>query len=297
MRGVRAIALAISTSWRSASDSRRTVRRGSRGTPSKVEQLGRAAPQAPRSIRPNRRGSRPMSTLAATSISGNSDSSWATRAMPSSSACRGVSAPWSTPSISIVPASGAITPVSTFTNVDLPAPFSPSRASTSPARIVRSTPARAAVKPKRLEIPRRCAATGAPAVEVDDVTSPIPRRRRGSGKELWITSSGRSVGSHSESGRSGRTLSARLSWSMTGSGMTTSGPGSSPPRAAMPTSRARTTIDGGCEGATDVHPEDSLSSAHFLRNWLRPSPGTGSGSRPAASSACKAPSDIAPPWE
>ena len=84
---------------------------------------------------------------------------------------------------------------------------------------------------------------------------------------------------------SGRTVSARLASSMTGSGIITSWPGSSPPIAAIPTSSARTTIEGGCDGATEVHPEDSVSSAHFFRNWLRPSPGTGSGSRPAASSA------------
>jgi hypothetical protein len=41
-----------------------------------------------------------------------------------------------------------------FTNVLLPAPFSPSRAWTSPERRSKSTPFSASIPPKRLRIPR-----------------------------------------------------------------------------------------------------------------------------------------------
>src|SRR5262245_38118471 len=53
------------------------------------------------------------------------------------------------------PASGRCTPVMIFTAVDLPAPFSPSNASTCPARSSRPTPASACTPPKRFSIPTR----------------------------------------------------------------------------------------------------------------------------------------------
>src|SRR3990172_5277403 len=58
------------------------------------------------------------------------------------------------PSISIEPASGRCAPASTLMRVLLPAPFSPSKASTSPACRVKSTPRRACTPGNDLSIPR-----------------------------------------------------------------------------------------------------------------------------------------------
>src|SRR6185295_16939572 len=54
----------------------------------------------------------------------------------------------------MLPASGAYTPVSTLISVDLPAPFWPMSAWTSPARSVSSTPARACTPGKAREMSR-----------------------------------------------------------------------------------------------------------------------------------------------
>src|SRR5699024_3492950 len=65
----------------------------------------------------------------------------------------------------MVPESAACTPASIFTSVDLPAPLSPTTATTSPAATSRSTWVRAATAPKDLLTPRRVStvepATGA----------------------------------------------------------------------------------------------------------------------------------------
>src|SRR6516162_9778642 len=53
------------------------------------------------------------------------------------------------------PESGRSAPLRIFMSVDLPAPFSPTSAWTSPGRSVRSTPRRACVGPKRLWRPDR----------------------------------------------------------------------------------------------------------------------------------------------
>jgi hypothetical protein len=52
----------------------------------------------------------------------------------------------------IDPASGRIVPVATFISVDLPAPFSPSSAWTSPGRTSRETSVSAATPPKLFEM-------------------------------------------------------------------------------------------------------------------------------------------------
>src|SRR3981081_506338 len=51
------------------------------------------------------------------------------------------------------PSSGLCAPESTFINVLLPAPFSPTKAKTSPARTDKSTPSSAMVAPKRFRTP------------------------------------------------------------------------------------------------------------------------------------------------
>src|SRR5213080_2901111 len=75
----------------------------------------------------------------------------------------------------MMPASGLTAPLTTFISVDLPAPFSPTRAWTSPRRSSRSTPLRACVEPNRLLMPRitrasspeACAAEAAVASKAD----------------------------------------------------------------------------------------------------------------------------------
>src|SRR5262245_17882903 len=76
--------------------------------------------------------------------------------MPSRSASSGEPGRIGTPSSSIVPASNAQTPVSTLMSVDLPAPFCPMSALTSPPRSVRSTPSSARTPGKLRPMPRAC---------------------------------------------------------------------------------------------------------------------------------------------
>ena len=64
--------------------------------------------------------------------SGTSAGSWKTGASPIRAACAGDETLLSLPLTRIVPPSGRITPVSTFTSVLLPAPFAPRSACTSP---------------------------------------------------------------------------------------------------------------------------------------------------------------------
>src|SRR5688572_21011001 len=66
----------------------------------------------------------------------------------------GLAGEMSCPSSSMLPASGGNTPVSTLISVDLPAPFWPISACTSPARKQRSTSSKALVPAKRLPMPR-----------------------------------------------------------------------------------------------------------------------------------------------
>src|SRR5918994_110598 len=57
------------------------------------------------------------------------------------------------PSISTAPSSDSWTPASTLTSVDFPAPFSPTRATTSPDDISRSTSSKALTPGKDLPTP------------------------------------------------------------------------------------------------------------------------------------------------
>src|SRR5262245_30911606 len=74
--------------------------------------------------------------------------------MPARSASAGPAGANGAPSSSIVPASGACAPASTFIKVLLPAPFSPTSAWISPRPTSRSTPSSAWLEPKRLVTPR-----------------------------------------------------------------------------------------------------------------------------------------------
>ena len=106
-----------------------------------------------RSMNPARRGSTPRNTFSATVRCGTRATSWATRAMPRRGrpAARrsdrlrraGAALPWS----------GAMTPAMILPRVDLPAPFSPTKAWTVPAAMVSDTSSRARVAPKDLPRP------------------------------------------------------------------------------------------------------------------------------------------------
>ena len=110
------------------------------------------------------RGRRPRKTFSATLRVGASASSWLIVTMPSASACFGEPIVRSTPSTSIRPASGASAPDAMRASVDLPEPFSPVSAWTTPARSERSTSRRATTPGKRFVIPvRRRSGGPAPA--------------------------------------------------------------------------------------------------------------------------------------
>src|SRR5690606_38725396 len=87
--------------------------------------------------------------------------SWNTVAMPRSSALAGLSSVTCWPQNSIVPEDGWCTPASTLTSVDLPAPLSPTRATTSPAFTTSAIAVSADTAPKFLETPLR-RSTGSP---------------------------------------------------------------------------------------------------------------------------------------
>src|SRR3954466_13522200 len=83
--------------------------------------------------------------------------------MPRPCASCGLESVTSRPSNAIVPASGTWAPARILSSVDLPAPFSPSRAITSPRRTSKSTPCSACTPGKLLAIPdmRRRGSAGA----------------------------------------------------------------------------------------------------------------------------------------
>ena len=96
----------------------------------------------------------------ATVRSGISEISWKAVWMPSPCAARGVGMRTVSPNRAIAPASGGLSPLMILTRVDLPAPFSPSRAWTSPAGMASETSRKAIVAPNALLRPRIATAGG-----------------------------------------------------------------------------------------------------------------------------------------
>ena len=97
-----------------------------------------------RASQPNQRSdgtscSRPMNRLSLTLTSGASARSWNTVSMPSRRESSGEPKGCSTPSTATWPAVGRIAPLSTPTRVDLPAPLSPTRPTTSPGEMPKVT--------------------------------------------------------------------------------------------------------------------------------------------------------------
>src|SRR5215207_2668232 len=112
------------------------------------------------SIRPSElRGSRPRKTFWATLRSGIRLISWYMVLIPAACASRGSAKETSPPLKRTCPSSGLYTPVMTLIRVDFPAPFSPTRACTSPSRSSKETSSRASTPGNRL-VTRRASSTG-----------------------------------------------------------------------------------------------------------------------------------------
>ena len=137
----------------------------------------RRIPRAICSMRPSSSSappvsSRPRKMFDVTSRLPHRARSWNTVAMPRACAADGDGIVCSTPSISIRPESGASTPEITLASVDLPAPLSPTSATTWWAYTSRSTPTRASTAPNRRLICRRDS-SGTRGLSL--MTSPAPR--------------------------------------------------------------------------------------------------------------------------
>src|SRR3954468_22847993 len=113
-------------------------------------------------MRPPRSGSLPRMMFSRTVKLSASMKCWWTMPMPAAIAAVGVLNTTGRPSSRIVPSSGWCMPYSVFIRVDLPAPFSPTTACTSPRPTVRLTSEFATTPGKRLVIPLS-SITGAPA--------------------------------------------------------------------------------------------------------------------------------------
>src|SRR3954447_16265288 len=112
------------------------------------------------------RGSAASTMFSATVMTGISMKCWCTMPMPASMASAEECIRTGRPSTRISPSSGLYRPYTTFINVDLPAPFSPSRACTSPGIRSRSTRSLATMSGgKRLVMPRS-SSTGVPEPRV-----------------------------------------------------------------------------------------------------------------------------------
>ena len=98
-------------------------------------------------------GSRPTKKQRPTLISGKVPPDWCTVAIPMSLAARGPEKAPALPSISTVPEVGLCTPESVLISVDLPAPLSPSRQSTSPACTFSEMSCSTSIGPKDLLTP------------------------------------------------------------------------------------------------------------------------------------------------
>ncbi len=160
----RASARRISTCCCCASDRCPTIVSARRSKPASSIRRSNRSRSDPRSMKPARRGSTPRNTFWATVSRGTSATSWATSAIPRTSASRGE------PNVTVVPRSirspwsCGKTPAMILPSVDLPAPFSPTNAWTVPARTATETSSRARVAPKDLPSARVSRWTAASAV-------------------------------------------------------------------------------------------------------------------------------------
>src|SRR5437879_3047528 len=101
----------------------------------------------------------------------------------------------SRPSRRMLPASGRCAPASTLMRVLLPAPFSPSRANTSPARNSKSTPRSACTPGKDFAIPRISSSGTAEVVSAAAMGGPLLEGRIGLSVGLTVERGGNQHGS------------------------------------------------------------------------------------------------------
>ena len=138
-------ALAISTVCISATLRRRILRPSGKSAARRSRSRRASRRRARRSIQPDSRdaGSWPSKMFSATVRSGIGINSWWIIAMPLRMACCGLRNTTGPPPSTIAPASGGKWPAKIFTSVDLPAPFSPIKACTSPGHSDSETSTRA----------------------------------------------------------------------------------------------------------------------------------------------------------
>ena len=122
--------------------------------------------------------SRPRNTLAAADRLLHRARSWYTTSIPFSRASTGLPKCCASPSISTSPEVGGKLPAMTRTSVDLPAPLSPIKPSTSPGPMCRSTSFSAWIAPKCLTM-LRSSRTGIacppPLAALSGIASSVPR--------------------------------------------------------------------------------------------------------------------------
>lgn len=122
----------------------------------------------------------PRNTFSKTVRAGTEVSSWVAISTPAAAAIRGVALRKGFPHTTTLPRSGRTIPAATRISVDLPAPFSPTRAWTSPGLRLRLTSFRTSVVPYFLLMPSSSSNRPPP----DNGPSPclccgpMPRRRR-----------------------------------------------------------------------------------------------------------------------
>src|SRR6218665_590075 len=147
-RGSSMSALAISTSCCCAIGRLPTSSVSGRLTPS-ISMARRARSASSLLLRnPPTEGQRPRVIFSATVRPGTRLNSWCTTDIPPRRAAPGPLHATVLPASSMVPESGATDPDTMLTRVDLPAPFLPRSARTSPAWRVKSTPLNARIFPK-----------------------------------------------------------------------------------------------------------------------------------------------------
>ena len=152
--GRSAQARAISIIWRCPVESALAGARASRSIPrrSSIAWASATIVLRPSHRPPARTGSRPTIRFSAIERLGSTVSSWNTVWIPAAFASAGLSKLMARPSSRIWPVSGGNRPEAIFMRVDLPAPFSPMNAWTSPATRSNRAPSSASTPGNRLEM-------------------------------------------------------------------------------------------------------------------------------------------------
>src|SRR3954452_18177181 len=181
-------ALRISTRCCCPTETSSTTASGATASPHRSDSARtRAAAPATSSSAPDR-GSSARTMFSATVMTGISMKCWWTMPIPRSIAARGESIVTGSPRTTTRPSSGPQSPYRIDISVDLPAPFSPSRAWTSPTRRSKSTPSLATIRPKRFVIPRSSSAASTPCRRPPGLRRAADGVRRGdlAGRELLL---------------------------------------------------------------------------------------------------------------